>query len=93
MTKEQVYDEKIRSLMGEIIRISKEHGIAMFASFALPDETQDTLRCTTHRPDENGVFDEHFSRCNAIVFPRRGPTMILRTDHADGGTTMTAILP
>ena len=53
-TKEEVYDEEISPLMVEIIRITKEHGIAMLASFSIPTEEHPHLLCTTHLPDDSG---------------------------------------
>lgn len=56
MSKEQVYDEKIFPLMGEVIRICKEHKIAMLADFALDDVD---LHCTTALlADEFGPSEE-----------------------------------
>lgn len=46
--KETIYDEQIEPLMAEIIRICKEHKIAMLADFALgADEDGDDLFCST----------------------------------------------
>lgn len=55
MTKEQVYDEKISTLMAQIIGICEANHIAMIASFALPTEEDPNLLCTTCLPDENGT--------------------------------------
>lgn len=47
--KEAIYDEQISPLMQEIIRICKEHKIAMLAEFALgyPEGQESQLKCTT----------------------------------------------
>lgn len=47
--KESIYDEQISPLMKEIIRICKEHKIAMLAEFALgyQDGCDSQLKCTT----------------------------------------------
>lgn len=47
--KEQIYDEQISPLMGQIIAICKAHRINMAASFSLDfnEEEDSPLRCTT----------------------------------------------
>lgn len=47
MSKEKFYDEKVAPLMKEIIAICKEHKIAMVASFAIPNDEDPELLCTT----------------------------------------------
>lgn len=47
MTKEAVYDAEINPLMAQIIAICKRERIAMVASFAVPNETDADLFCTT----------------------------------------------
>jgi imidazolonepropionase-like amidohydrolase len=91
MDKEQIYDEQISPLMAKIIGICKERGIAMVASFAIPTEEDDGLCCTTILPDENGKNAHGHMQAFRILRNERTP-MMLRTDHGDGSTTMTAIL-
>ena len=91
-TKEQVHDDKISPLMRQIIAVCKEHGIAMFATFHLPDETQDTLRCTTHLPDGDGKFDPVHSNLHGIIYPSLSRTMITTRNAIGDVTNVTAIL-
>ena len=44
MTKEEIYDEQINPLVGQILTICKEHKIAMIADFALGAEN---FHCTS----------------------------------------------
>ena len=70
MNKEQVYDEKIHSLMDQIISICKEHGIAMIASFSIPTDENDQLCCTTCTEDENGKNGSgHLAALRAVGAP------------------------
>ena len=55
-TKEQVYDDEVFPLMAQIIDICKAHKIAMVASFAVPNEDNPALQCTTAL-----LEDEHLS--------------------------------
>ena len=47
MDKEQIYDEQISPLMTKIIEICKEHKIDMLATFAIPTEGDEDLRCSS----------------------------------------------
>ena len=51
--KEQVYDEQIHPLIGQILTICQAHGIACIASFAIPTEEEPDLVCTSMLTDEN----------------------------------------
>ena len=46
-TKENIYDEEIAPLMNQILRICREHKIAMIAQFATPTESDKGLVCTS----------------------------------------------
>ena len=46
-TKENIYDEEIAPLMNQILRICREHKIAMLAHFAVPSESDKYLVCTS----------------------------------------------
>lgn len=92
MTKEQIYDEKISPLMRQIIEICEEHKIAMIADFALPDEEQDSLKCTTVLLGEETDPPEEMLRAMDILRPKRRSPLMITTEHADGSKTVTAIL-
>ena len=47
VNKEKIYDEKVAPLMKEVIAICKEHNIAWVASFAIPNDEDPDLICTT----------------------------------------------
>lgn len=92
MNKDQAYDAKIDPLMTQIIAICREHGIAMFASFALPTPEDEGLFCTTHLADGAGEILEEFADCFAIIRPKARGVAMVTTQHADGTKTITAIL-
>ena len=94
MNKEEIYDEKISPLMGQIIAICQQHGIAMLASYSIPNGEDEGLCCTTHLADETGEVYERFARANAIIRQGHGSrdALMLTTQHADGSKTLTAIL-
>ncbi len=92
MNKEQAYDEKLNPLMAQIIAICQEHGIAMVASFAIPTEEDNDLRCTSCIPDESDEHSPGHMDVMRILGAIRQPAMHLRTDHGDGSVTMTAIV-
>ena len=52
-TKEQVYDEKIEPLMGEILNICRANGIAMAASFDISRPVMPQLYVSSALSDEN----------------------------------------
>lgn len=93
MNKEEAHDAKISPLMTEIIAICREHGIAMVASYAIPTEEDESLRCTTLLPDGEGKPDTACQEAYNLI--RRGTQtvspMMLTTQHADGSKTLTAI--
>jgi len=100
MNKEQVYDEKISPLMGQIIEICREHGIAMLMDFAIghdgegPDGQDCTdLRCSTLLPDETGENAVMHQEALALIRRRGRPIpMHITTEHGDGTKTLTAII-
>ena len=93
-TKEQVYDEEISPLMTRIIAICQNEGIAMLASYHIPNEEDDQLMCSTHLENGDGDFHPKLSRACAVI--RSGttttPPMMITTTAADGFKTLTAIL-
>ena len=88
MTKEQIYDEQIYPLMDQIVGICQERGIAMFASFAIPNDDKKHLKCTTHLPDGNGEFDRLFVRAAISV---KLPGIHMTAERPDGLKTITVI--
>jgi len=46
--KEDIYDDRIATLMTKIIEICKENDIAMLCSFELGAGSDESLFCTTH---------------------------------------------
>lgn len=93
MNKEQAYDTKLHPLMDQVVAICREHGIAMVASFAIPTEEEESLRCTTHLPDGDGNFDD---RCRRAYLAVRGQDhehslAMITIEHADGSKSMTAV--
>jgi len=67
---ESIYDEKISPLMVQIIAISREHKIPMFASFAYSNDDENGHGfCTTHL-HYDGRRPEPLARANAAVRSR-----------------------
>ncbi len=101
MNKEEIYDEQISPLIQKIIGVSREHGIAMIASFNIAHDGEgpngedcSRLTCTSHLPDGEGVFDERFSKA-AVAIQRSAPHHIgmnITTQHSDGTRTLTAVI-
>lgn len=93
MNKEQIYDTQINPLMAQIIKICTKHKIATFATFAIPNNDDPGLSCTTHLPDETGELPQHMEECKAIVCrqPRLSPVQ-LKAVHADGSMTITRFI-
>lgn len=103
MNKEEIYDEQISPLMQQIIAITREHGIAMIASFDIAHDGEgpngedcSTLTCTTHLPDGDENLNDRFNRSAQIIRQghrsQNGPAMQLTTVHADGSKTLTAFI-
>ena len=70
--KEKAYDERISPLVTEIIKICKQEGIPMVASFCYAKGRQPEFPngidcCTTHLPDKNGEFVLEFSKAITII--------------------------
>ena len=80
--KEDIYDEQINPLMAEILRICKENGIPMVASFQLTDspkpessdgdtdEAEGPLFCSSAILPDNGWTDDKLKMAHAVL--RRG---------------------
>lgn len=103
MNKEEIYDEQISPLMQQIIVITREHGIAMIASFDIAHDGEgpngedcSALTCTTHLPDGDDNPNERFTRSAQIIRQgkrsQNGPSMQLTTVHSDGSKTLTAFI-
>lgn len=67
--KEAVYDEQIHHLMAQIIKICQANGIAMIASFDIPNDKDADLRVTTILPDESNKNGVGHSKCLSILKP------------------------
>lgn len=103
MNKEDIYDAHISPLMQQVIAITREHGIAMIASFDIAHDGEgpngedcSSLTCTTHLPDADENHNERFTRSAQIIRQghrsQNGPAMQLTTVHADGSKTLTAFI-
>lgn len=69
MNKEQAYDEKISSLISQVVKACVEHGIAVCLDFKIDTPEQPGLRCTTILPDGDGKnceFHGKFARLMGI---------------------------
>lgn len=92
MNKEKLYDEQIAPLVAQIIEICQKNGVAMIASFAIPNDEDADLRCTSHLADETGSFP-FADACRLVRDGRRPPPMMLTTRDRDGNVTnMTAVI-
>ena len=95
MNKEQIYDEKISPLMAEIIDVCKQNKIAFIASFAIPNDEDNDLRCTTalfESREESTEDVEDFRKAYSILRGGRQSPMMMTVDHGDGSKTVTSIL-
>lgn len=93
-TKEAIYDSQIAPLMAQIIEICKEHKIAMVASYAVPNEHDDGLHCTTvlleesHEPSQ-----ELLNASRAIYRPQSSSPLMVNVRDKDGKiVSSTAIM-
>ncbi|WP_175908023.1 hypothetical protein [Burkholderia seminalis] len=93
-TKEQIYDEKISPLMTQIISICKEHKIPIVASFFTPGDDDPELAVTTALLGNGFEAPINFSNALRQLRPELfgGAPLILRTEHGDGSTTLTAVI-
>lgn len=94
VTKEQVYDERISPLMAQIIAICKVHKIPVVASFFTPGADDPELAVTTALLGNGFEAPKNFTNALRELRPELcgGTPLMLRTDHRDGRTTMTAVL-
>jgi hypothetical protein len=76
--KEQIYDERIHPLMAQILAICKEHKIAMLASFAIPNEDDPDLRCTSCLLEDEYEPPPDFVKAKNIIVCTK-PTMFAFT--------------
>ncbi len=91
-TKEEIYDEQINPLMAQIIAICQEHKIAMLADFAVPNNEDNGLQCTTALLGDETNPPATMLQAFELLRPDAKPLM-LKLQHADGSVTMTAIFP
>lgn len=94
VTKEQIYDEQISPLMTQIIKVCKEHKIPIVASFFTPGDDDPELAVTTALLGNGFEAPNNFSNALRELRPELfgGAPLMLRTEHGDGGTTLTAIV-
>ncbi|RJG10973.1 hypothetical protein D3879_14950 [Pseudomonas cavernicola] len=92
MTKEDIYDEQINPLMGEIIQICKQHNIALIFSAHIPNDEDPDLACTTHLPGDGGEFYPAFAKCMPIIRPSAGAVVHTKVVDSQGSATITAYL-
>ncbi|MBZ5795945.1 hypothetical protein K8353_38090 [Burkholderia contaminans] len=94
ITKEQIYDEQISPLMTQIIAICKEHGIPIVASFFTPGNDDPELAVTTALLGNGFEAPKNFGNALRELRPELfgGTPLMLRADHGDGSTTLTAVL-
>ncbi|MCA8313221.1 hypothetical protein LGN43_02915 [Burkholderia multivorans] len=94
ITKEQIYDEQISPLMTQIIAICKEHRIPIVASFFTPGDDDHELAVTTALLGNGFEAPVNFTNALRALRPELfiGTPLMLRTDHSNGSTTMTALL-
>ena len=93
-TKEQIYDDKISPLMAQIITICKIHKIPIVASFFIPGADDPELAVTTALLGNGFEAPKNFRSALRELRPELfgGTPRMLRTDHGDGTTTLTAII-
>lgn len=92
MSKEDIYDNEISPLMGQVIELCQKHGIAMIANFACPSDEEETLQALTMLPDHTGEHPANHQEALYAIRPSSRPPMMLTTTHSEGGKTLTAIL-
>lgn len=93
MTKEQVYDEQIFPLMAQILEICEARKIAMVASFAIPNDEDPDLCCSSALTTAEYEPPEYLKAAVRVISgSARGAGVMLRTEHADGSQTLTEVL-
>ena len=88
--KEEIYDEQISPLMGQIIAICREHKIANICSFSL--DYDEELVCTTAMLKEEFEPPESFLEALKTIRPPEREPLMVTTKNPDGSETITAIL-
>ncbi|AQQ34572.1 hypothetical protein A8E95_11675 [Burkholderia cenocepacia] len=93
-TKEQIYDEQISPLMTQIISICKERKIPIVASFFTPGDDDPELAVTTALLGAGFEAPQNFSNALRELRPELfgGAPLMLRTEHGDGSTTLSAVI-
>ncbi|PVX61281.1 hypothetical protein [Paraburkholderia unamae] len=92
MNKEQIYDAQISPLMGKIIEICRLNKIAFVASFAIPNEEDNNLCCSSAMLGDEFEPPVEFKRAWNEIKPGGSRPMMLRTEDGDGRVTLTAIV-
>ncbi len=70
-TKEQIYDEQIYPLMGQIIEICQQHKIALVAQFRIGnDESGEPLLCTSVLATDEFEPTEMMKQTARILVPQ-----------------------
>jgi hypothetical protein len=92
MNKEQIYDEQISPLMSQIIEVCRENKIAFLASFSIPTDEDDGLRCTSAILEKDFEPPEKLMRAWQEIKPARRSMLMMTTENGDGSVTMTAIV-
>ena len=78
MNKEEVYDTLISPHMEEIIKTCKEHKIAMVAQFAIPNESDPDLCCTSALTTKEYHAPPHMTEaCSLLKNGRSGMVMAM----------------
>ncbi|MCA7883204.1 hypothetical protein LGM58_08395 [Burkholderia contaminans] len=80
--------------MTQIIAICKEHRIPIVASFFTPGDDDPELAVTTALLGSGFEAPPNFSNALRELRPELfgGTPLMLRTDHGDGSTTLTAVI-
>lgn len=95
LNKEQVYDAQINPLMAQIIAICKANKIAFVASFSIPTDEDAELACSSAMLGAEFEPPKRFIEAWNVIRDGRRPLsspLMLRTEHADGSMTLTAIV-
>ena len=80
--KEEIYDDILNPLVAKIIALCQEHGIAMFASFAIPTPEDADLACTTCLPDGDGNTPDYLQRARRGAMSSGGESFAMTITRA-----------
>ena len=92
--KEQIYDEQIFPLMAKVIEICRTHKIAHVCSFAIPNDADDGLMCTTCATEKAYDPPDLYLKCVSILMSEGGPSpLMINVRDKDGKViSSTAVL-